>query len=394
MVVIVKREVEVVWQVRRAMRRLVLLLWEQAREVIVMILYGDCLLRDRDESNESGVDDDDRSEKKKSNRKERCRRGPSAVHRLSTLYYVLSSHHFEFVIKVRTSRVSTQGRCVHLACHFLLLPCHLYNYPVNMQHRLNVHANGSNGEEFHDGGKENAEGSAMEEYHRRQLLLGRCHCRNVSTFIMMKPACCCVLLIFLCGFAGSSAFQSQLSCVSIHRPTAILMVQQQQLRSPLSSLSMAGGGGRGWDNNDYLSSLSGDEDDREQSREAYQDFSERRAAFQQRQQEYYKNAPKEAQAFLQQRLQQEQERMLEDGAIMGGGEDDSWELEEELKEGSGGGTRMSHMMAQAKRMQSGRGNPIIGGVGPSGFVQKLAVPLDLEQEEEEDNDKTSEEKEQ
>jgi hypothetical protein len=52
-----------------------------------MMLYGEGLLRDR---NESGVGDDDRSAKKKSNRKERCRRGPSAVHRLST-HCVLSS---------------------------------------------------------------------------------------------------------------------------------------------------------------------------------------------------------------------------------------------------------------------------------------------------------------
>jgi putative protein kinase ArgK-like GTPase of G3E family len=53
--------------------------------------------------------------------------------------------------------------------------------------------------------------------------------------------------------------------------------------------------------------------------------------------------------------------------------------DEEVEEGTGGGTRMNRMMAQAKRiqqMQQRRGIGGIVGAGTSSFVQKLIVPLD------------------
>ncbi|KAG7347943.1 hypothetical protein IV203_016648 [Nitzschia inconspicua] len=147
-------------------------------------------------------------------------------------------------------------------------------------------------------------------------------------------------------------------------------------------LHMAGGG-RGWDNNDYLSSLSGDDEDREDSTKQYQEFSERRAAFQQRQEEYFKNAPQAAQAFLLQRQQQEESR-LEEGAMLGDDLDDLFGGDG-FEETSGGGTRMSRMMAQAQRMQQLRQNPMTGGTGVGGFSPKLAVPLDYEEQDHEDD---------
>jgi hypothetical protein len=127
-------------------------------------------------------------------------------------------------------------------------------------------------------------------------------------------------------------------------------------------------GGRGWDNQDYLSSLSGDEEDREKSKEDYDDFSERRAAFNSRQEEIMKTP--QGMAFMKQRqeqqfenLQQEEQQRLfsEDEILLG-----------DFQEGSGGGTRMGQMMAQAKRMQGQRGqSSMIGGLN-----QQLLAPLD------------------
>jgi len=127
-------------------------------------------------------------------------------------------------------------------------------------------------------------------------------------------------------------------------------------------------GGRGWDNQDYLSSLSGDDEDREKSKEDYNDFSERRAAFHSRQEEIMKTS--QGRAFMKQRqdkqfenLQQEEQQRLdsEDDILLG-----------DFQEGSGGGTRMAQMMAQAKRMQGQRGqSSMIGGLN-----QQLLAPLD------------------
>jgi len=138
-------------------------------------------------------------------------------------------------------------------------------------------------------------------------------------------------------------------------------------------------GGRGWDNNDYLSNLSGDEQDRTKSHEAYKDFSESRAAFNARQEEIMKT-PK-GKAFMKQRQEQQHQNLKqeehqaprsEDGIIFGNS-----------PQGSGGGTRMAQMMAQAKRMegrQSQRSN--IGGF----HQQLLLVPLGDDDDDDDDDD--------
>jgi len=131
-------------------------------------------------------------------------------------------------------------------------------------------------------------------------------------------------------------------------------------------------GGRGWDNNDFLSSLSGDDDDRSKSEEDYKDFSDRRAAFHARQEEIMKTP--QGKAFMKQRQeqqyqhmqQQQQQEMSEDEDFFG-----------YIPEGSGGGMRMGQMMAQAKRMQGQRGQSnMIGGL----HNQQLLGPLDGDDE--------------
>jgi hypothetical protein len=162
-------------------------------------------------------------------------------------------------------------------------------------------------------------------------------------------------------------------CYEDPRLPVVTPQRNNDVRIPCHSVAMVGG--RGWDNQDYLSSLSGDDDDRENEKEKYQDFSERRAAFQKRQEDLLKNSP-QAQAFLQQRQRQQQENLMQEGKSM----QDNFGFQnfedDEIETGSGGGTRMGQMMAQAKRMQSSRNSPMKGGPAMPGFQQKLAVPLD------------------
>jgi hypothetical protein len=155
-------------------------------------------------------------------------------------------------------------------------------------------------------------------------------------------------------------------------------------------------GGRGWDNSDYLSSLSpngdggdgNDNDDTTDENEKrhmqrYQEYSERRAAFMERQQEIMKSP--QGQRFLQQLQDQEYQRLKEDERNEFEQEDVVGEAEPTLE----GGTRMSRMMAQARRMKQqqqrfgGMGLGVVGG-GP--FEQKLAVGLDYDDTMEEDDD--------
>lgn len=149
-------------------------------------------------------------------------------------------------------------------------------------------------------------------------------------------------------------------------------------------------GGRGWSNDDFLSSLSGDDGEREKAQDDYQEFSDRRAAFLERQGEILKSP--QGQAFVRQQQQRQQEQQQRVGTTTADDEgvDETgaagFSLDSPVEPGSGGGTRMRHMMAQAKRMQDARQrNPMTnsGGLGAvDGFQQKLIVPLDYEEEDE------------
>jgi len=135
-------------------------------------------------------------------------------------------------------------------------------------------------------------------------------------------------------------------------------------------------GGRGWDNNDYLGGLSGDDEEREKVQEEYQDFSQRRKAFMERQQQIL-NTP-QGKAFMEQQQQQL-------GKMKPGVESGDFDFEDELaniEPGSGGGSRMAQMMAQAKRMQRLQQPGQQGGM--MGFEQKFAIPLDEDEDEKEE----------
>ncbi|CAJ1946223.1 unnamed protein product [Cylindrotheca closterium] len=122
-------------------------------------------------------------------------------------------------------------------------------------------------------------------------------------------------------------------------------------------------GGRGWDNGDYLSGLGGDEGDRKKVDEDYKEFHERRNAFQERQREYLDKSP-QARAFLE----QQQAQPMGNRDDLDEEDNDPFDEFSNLQVGSGGGSRMAHMMAKAKRMQEPqKSNPM--------FQQKLAVPL-------------------
>ena len=168
-----------------------------------------------------------------------------------------------------------------------------------------------------------------------------------------------VLTILVFGARATSAFVTSHNAIDITtsaRSTSLRMI-----------------GGRGWDNQDYLSGLSGDDEDRAKAKEDYNDFSERRAAFHERQAEIMKTP--QGQAFLKQRQEQEFQNLQEEQNMFG----EDGLPSEEFEVGSGGGTRMSRMMAQAKRMQGRRGggpSAMIGGLG-----QQLLGPLDDEEEE-------------
>ena len=132
-------------------------------------------------------------------------------------------------------------------------------------------------------------------------------------------------------------------------------------------------GGRGWQNDDYLGGLSGDDEDLEKAKEDYQDYSERRSAFMKRQEEIMKTP--QGKSFMEQ--QQQRNAMMAMNDFEEDSSDDEFSI---IEPTSGGGSRMAEMMSRVKRVQKGRpGLP--GGMMPPGFEQKL---FNLDDEEEED----------
>jgi hypothetical protein len=177
-----------------------------------------------------------------------------------------------------------------------------------------------------------------------------------------------VLYLLVTTIAVSRTCSAFLAVSTSNIARAIPCVHEAKSTSVLTMV-----GGRGWDNSDYLSSLSGDEEDRNKSLEDYEDFSERRAEFNARQAERMQTP--EAQAFLKRR-QEQQFRQLQQEQEEGAFSNDDM-LFGKIEEGSGGGTRMGQMMAQAKRMQGQRGKSNVIG----GFQQQFLFPLDDDEEE-------------
>lgn len=132
-------------------------------------------------------------------------------------------------------------------------------------------------------------------------------------------------------------------------------------------------GGRGWENNGFLDSLGGSDEDQEMEKAKYQEEQEARKAFNQRQEERMKSPA--AQKFLEDYRNQQEKRAGGVEDIMGGTSaafyDNPMAGEDDGSESSSGGTRFQGMMAKAKMQQEMR----MRG-GPPGLEQKLAIPLD------------------
>jgi hypothetical protein len=130
-------------------------------------------------------------------------------------------------------------------------------------------------------------------------------------------------------------------------------------------------GGRGWDNSDFLSGLSGGDEDREKVNDDYDDFSQRREAFEARQNEIMKTP--QGKAFLE---KQQQSRMMAGNDFGADDRDDNEDEFANIKPGTGGGSRMAQMMARAQKMQERQAFEM-----RMGLEQKFAIPLDDDDEE-------------
>jgi hypothetical protein len=87
----------------------------------------------------------------------------------------------------------------------------------------------------------------------------------------------------------------------------------------------------------------------------------------------------QGQAFMKQSQEQQFRKLQQQQAEQDGIMSENGFPFGEVSEGSGGGMRMGHMMAQAKRMQGQRSQSNMIG----GFQQQLLGPLEDEEDEEE-----------
>jgi hypothetical protein len=151
------------------------------------------------------------------------------------------------------------------------------------------------------------------------------------------------------------------------------LLQPKTTRRLSSAAMVGGGGGKGWDNASYLDNLGGDENDRQEATQKYQEFSEARASFMERQQKHAEqmSQTEKGRKFLAQYQKQQQEKGMDDDASLLG--------EDEIVVGSGGGTRMAAVMARARQQQQGKSGAFPRGMQQ--FEQKLAIPLYEDEEE-------------
>jgi hypothetical protein len=148
-----------------------------------------------------------------------------------------------------------------------------------------------------------------------------------------------------------------------------------------TKLPMVAGGGKAWDNANYLDALGGNEEEITEAAEVYQEFSKSRSAFMARQKEYAESMSKtEAgrKALAQYQAMMEARNRDDDDEDDDGGSNDA--LADLI--GSGGGSRLGHMMQKAKQHQNRKSQgPMSSSMKQFGFEQKFAVPLDDEDEE-------------
>ena len=194
-----------------------------------------------------------------------------------------------------------------------------------------------------------------------------------------------LLVLVVCSSSVASAFVLYTPITS-NNAAAIALTKNvhrtnTMMRRPVSVVVVGMVGGRGWDNSDYLSGLGGSDEDKNKAQEDYKEFSDRRAAFLSRQGEIMSSP--QGKAFLMKQQQREQQQLKQQQQM----QEDSYEDMEVnfASKGSGGGTRMGRMMAQAKRMQdqqrSQGGNNMMGG---GGFNHHISSPLDDDDEDDDE----------
>jgi hypothetical protein len=127
-------------------------------------------------------------------------------------------------------------------------------------------------------------------------------------------------------------------------------------------------GGKGWENNSYLDSLGGNDQDREQANQEYNQFKETREAFLKRQQERM-NTPEGQRFMRQQQSQIMQSRVNQDPSIMADDDDPYSDVG-----ASSGGSAFRKMMQRSQQMQQ------MQRMGRAPFVdpmeQSFVLPLE------------------
>eukprot|EP00558_Chaetoceros_sp_UNC1202_P011349 CAMPEP_0197234044 /NCGR_PEP_ID=MMETSP1429-20130617/1897_1 /TAXON_ID=49237 /ORGANISM="Chaetoceros sp., Strain UNC1202" /LENGTH=138 /DNA_ID=CAMNT_0042692369 /DNA_START=254 /DNA_END=670 /DNA_ORIENTATION=- len=127
-------------------------------------------------------------------------------------------------------------------------------------------------------------------------------------------------------------------------------------------------GGRGWGNDDFLSSLGGSEEERGDEREKYEEFKDGRESFEKRQMERMNSpAGRQYMKAMNEKQLPRSENLEDDGGFFADVGFGSSALPNE------GNSRFEHMMNQAAAQKNGRPGMIMG---PGMFEQKLAIPLD------------------
>jgi hypothetical protein len=143
--------------------------------------------------------------------------------------------------------------------------------------------------------------------------------------------------------------------------------QHPQERHHHSSVLFVGGG-KGWDNGNYLEGLGGSKEDRDEAHQDYQEFKESREAFLERQKALMDT--EQGRKFLEDRARMQQRQQQQQAA------DDDWGAPQPAATNKAGGSRFQHLMQQSKKMQQQMGQQ----APDFDFEQKLA-PMDEDEEE-------------
>lgn len=151
---------------------------------------------------------------------------------------------------------------------------------------------------------------------------------------------------------------------------------------PLLTTTTEIASGRGWGNDDFLSSLGGDNDEREDEVEKYNNYKKSREEFDQRQRERMESPA--GQQFMKQQQQMMAQQQQAREAMNRGDIESTGEFFQDLGMDNfpdEGDSRFGNMMRQASA--GGMGRPGMGRSFGVTFEQKLAIPLDDDDREEE-----------